>query len=96
MTTELCETPLVPAYEPSDELRQAKQAAEETKAASDAAVVRLHQAIADEVVNNRTADVARFMNQHPGYIRRIAKAHGVEPKVDVEPPRRRSADTADS
>jgi hypothetical protein len=90
MSQGVCETSEV-AYEASDDLRAAKEAAEVAKDAYDKATEHLHAVIAAEVAKpTRPADVARFMNMHPGYIRRIARDRGVAPHIDVEPPRRRS------
>jgi hypothetical protein len=95
----MCHTLDVTAYEPSDQLRAAREAMEEVKAVTkrmlDEATERLHQAIADEVAKpNKPADVARFMGWHAGYVRKLARERGVPAYMDVEPPppRRRSSD----
>lgn len=95
MTVTLCENSVVAAYEPSDDLRTAVDEMARAKAKAEkiveVATSRLHQAIADEVAKpTRPADVARFMNWHPGYVRKIARERGVAPHVDVEPPRRKA------
>lgn len=91
MTVAVCETSEV-AYEPSDDLRAAKEAFKAAKDAYDEATERLHTLIAEEVAKpTRPADVARFMEWHPGYVRRIARERGVAPHIDVEPPRRKPA-----
>jgi hypothetical protein len=91
----------VPAYEPGPELREAVEAMRAARAQADAivdaATKRLHQAIADEVAKpTRPAAVARFLGWHATYVRRIAKAHGVEPFIAAKPPgpetRRKAAD----
>lgn len=99
MLETLCKTSEVPAYDPSPELQEAVEAMKAARAQADAivnaATKRLHQAIADEVAKpTRPATVARFLGWHATYVRRIAKAHGVEPFIAAKPPppetRRRS------
>lgn len=98
MTSTLCETSDVATYQPSDDLRTAVEEMAKAKAKAEkiieVATKRLHQAIADEVAKpTRPADVARYMDWHPGYVRKIARERGVAPHVDVEPPRRKPAVT---
>lgn len=98
MTVTMWKTADVAAYEPSADLRKAVAAMDAAKAKAkaiiDAATERLHQAIADEVAKpTRPADVARFMDWHPGYVRKIARDRGVAPHIDVEPPRRKPAES---
>jgi hypothetical protein len=92
MTQSVCDThDVAAAYEPSDELRAAREALEEVKAVTkkmlDEATERFHKAISDEVAKpTRPADVARYLGWHAGYVRKIARDHGVPGFLDVEPP----------
>lgn len=86
MTAAVCETALMP-YVPSDHLLAALADERQTKAAHDAALERLHDAIAAEVARpTKPADVARVVDYHPGSVRRLARERGVEPMVDRRPP----------
>lgn len=95
MTATPCQTADVP-YVASEELRAAKQAMEEAKAAAkklvDDATERLHKAIAAEAAietKNNITDIARFMGWTSTYVSRIAREQGVPARIDVEPPKRR-------
>lgn len=89
MTLAVCETAHVATYVPSKTLLAAVAAERATKAAHEAAVEQLHEAIAMEVaLPTKPADVARIVGYHPGHVRRLARDRGVEPMVDREPPRR--------
>jgi len=100
MTPPICDTADV-AYQPSEKLLAAQKAVEEAKAAAkkliDDATAELNAAIAEEVTGAPTVtDVANHLGWSVGYVRRIARAKGVPPRVDVEPPRRRrSASSGD-
>jgi hypothetical protein len=89
MTATICETVLMPAYVPSENLRETLEAERAAKAAHAAAVARLHQAIADEAaLPSKNADVARAVDYHPGHVARIARAHGVAGDPNRIPSRR--------
>jgi hypothetical protein len=78
MTLAVCDTPVMAAYIPSDNLRAALEAERAAKVVYDSALARLHEAIAAEVaLPAKNADVARFVDYHPGHVARIARAHGV-------------------
>lgn len=90
------------AYEPSAELRAAKEAMEEAKAAAKKLIEertdRLHKAIAADaaVETNNISDIARYMKWSSTYVSRIARAEGVPARVPVEPPRRKRTPEAES
>ena len=89
MSHTMCQTAGV-AYEPSDELRAARDAAREAEAAHEAALERLRKAVVEELVRQqRPADVGRFVGWHPSHVRKLGRRADVPPLVDVEPPRRR-------
>lgn len=94
MTLSMCEAPDVAAFEPSDKLRAAKEASDEAEALYEAALERLYDAIAEELLTRPdvgTTALAGFLHRSAGHVRRIARERGVPAKVDVEPPRRRPA-----
>lgn len=87
MTLAICDTPVMAAYIPSDNLRAALTDERAAKAAYEAALKRLHVAIAAEVaLPAKNADVARFVDFHPGHVARIARAHGVLGDPRRKPP----------
>lgn len=93
MTLAICDTPVMAAYTPSDNLRAALEAEREAKAVYDASLERLHAAIAAEVaLPAKNADVARFVDYHPGHVARIARAHGVLGDPRRKPPSRTAAE----
>jgi hypothetical protein len=93
MTLAVWDTPVMAAYTPSDNLRAALEAERAAKAVYDAALEGLHAAIAAEVARPaKNADVARFVDYHPGHVARIARARGVAGDPSRTPPRRPSAD----
>lgn len=82
------------AYIPSDNLRAALEAERAAKVVYEAALARLHEAIAAEVARpSKNADVARFADYHPGHVARIARAHGVAGDPTRTPPRRPGSDS---
>jgi hypothetical protein len=94
MTLAICDTPVMAAYIPTDNLRAALEAERAAKAAYAVALERLHAAIAAEVaLPAKNADVARFVDFHPGHVARIARAHGVPGDPTRTPPRRPSAES---
>lgn len=89
MTLAVCDTPVMAAYIPSDDLRAALEAERAAKVAYEMALEKLHKAIAKEVARpSKNADVARFVDYHPGHVARIARAHGVAGDPTRTPPRR--------
>lgn len=95
MTTAVWNTALMAPYVPSENLRAALAKVKATKAAYDQALEDLHDAIAAEVaIPVRPADVGRFVEYHPGSVRRIARDRGVDPYVNRTPPQLRDTDEA--
>ena len=94
MSHTMCHTAEV-AYEPSEELRAARDAARATEVAHEAAMERLRKAVVDELARQqRPADVGRFVGWHPSHVRKLGRKADVPPLVDVDPPRRRPAQPA--
>lgn len=94
MTLAVCDTPVMAAYIPSDNLRAALAAEQAAKAAHDRALEQLHAAIAAEVaLPSKPADVARAVSYHPGHVSRIARAHGVPGDPRRKPPAPKPAES---
>ncbi len=75
------------AYQPSQRLLAAQQVVAEREAALKEAMADLYQAVAEEVaMPNKPADVARYMDWHAGYVRKLARERGVPGYVDRKPP----------
>lgn len=75
------------AYEPSERLRAAQEAVAKAEAALKKAQADLYQAVAEEVAKpTKPADVARHLNWHAGYVRKLARERGVPGYVDRKPP----------
>lgn len=97
MDDRTCDTSGVAEYKPSEELVAARAAMDDAKATADAMVKaatdRFHNAIAADaaVETNNIVDIAAWLNFTSTYVSRIARAKGVKPRVDVEPPRRRKS-----
>ncbi len=91
MTVEMCDPAGVAKYEPSDELRTAKEAFDEAEAVRDAKLEQLYDAAADELRKRpdvATTALATYLNRSDGHVRREVRKRGLKPRVDVEPPRR--------
>lgn len=96
MTTSICQTADVAAYEPSESLRAAVENLEKAKDIAKGIVAEATQKLYDEIAievakPTRPADLGRYLDYHPGHVRRIARDRGVAPHVDVEPPRRHAS-----
>ncbi len=86
----MCDTRDVAAYEASERLRAARDAAREAETVYEAALEELRQAIVAELSDRKKpADVGMFVGWHPSHVRKLARKANVPPLVDVEPPRRR-------
>lgn len=92
MTVAMCDPADVAKYEPSDELRTAKEAFDEAEALRDAKLEELYDAAANELrkrPNVATTALANYLKRSDGHVRREVRKRGLKPRVDVEPPRRR-------
>lgn len=91
MTVVMCDPAEVAKFEPSDELRAAKDAFDEAKAVHDAKLRQLYDAAADELRKRpgvTTTALANYLDRSDGHVRREVRARGVQRRVNVEPPRR--------